>query len=370
MIRPLLTRIVAVDPLLRFQSTILSALTQPAEDVQYKCPSGACTWPEYSSSGICNSCEDISQKAQVSCSSFGTNLSWIPSGTGLCTYTISNDWDEDDFFWTLWVPYTTYSDNSTTQWNSGTYTPSTSWNTTVHSPFYFGVQDISTALLAGITNMAFEPMKCDYTTLDAVYDVLPNITQCRMNWCSRNYTASYVENGILYDNTTSSAPIYINPSIDVNGTNLVTGWMGEQQASVADLSRWVADPAGAPEVAYFVDDTFFSTARTAFADALNYTYYLDRSTIWDGDYLAYNSTEFNALNTLLPSTSPAGGDNLGWSQQAFEGGNSSLTSISATLDNVALALTNLTRQSPNATLAPGSVHRQNTFVRVRWLWFI
>ncbi|KAK3644070.1 hypothetical protein LTR22_015392 [Elasticomyces elasticus] len=137
-------------PILEYQVTILSALSQPAPVAPYTCPSGNCTWAEYSSLGICSSCQNITLEAQVSCGRLRlplkANNSDMPAGVGMCTYTLPSDFGEDDFFWTLWSPE--YSKDGSKGYYSSTW-----WNTTVNAPD----GERASVELANITNLIFDP---------------------------------------------------------------------------------------------------------------------------------------------------------------------------------------------------------------------
>ncbi|KAK4896659.1 hypothetical protein LTR27_005579 [Elasticomyces elasticus] len=359
--------IVPAELNVEYQSTILSALTHRAADAPYKCPSGTCTWSEYSSLGICNSCKDVIQEAQISCGPlqqpFRANSSDFLEGMGLCTYIIPSSVGDSDFFWTLWAREVTSSQNGTQQ--STAYYPSTWWNTTVKRP---SNESVSPGLV-NITNLMFDDTAANPTSLDAAYDLLPNITRCSMTWCKQIFNASYVENGTIYDHSTSSVPIYVDSNSDIHHVGsfgLYPAWVGEQAISDTDLESWLADPVGASDEAYFVDPWFSSNIPTLLAEILSYTYFSSGGAEWDVLDITNTTDQEGILNALLPSTK-SGGNTLGWSQQVFEDYNGQ--NISAVLDNVAVALTNLIRQSRNATSVQGSVHRPTIVIRIRWPWF-
>ncbi|KAK4951493.1 hypothetical protein LTR10_010469 [Elasticomyces elasticus] len=353
--------------ILEYQVTILSAVAQPAASPQHDCPSGNCTWNEYSSLGICNFCENITREAEVSCGplrhSAQTNHSDFLADLGLCTYRVPSGVGEDDFFWTLWAPLFDNFENGTRQSNSKSYYPSTWWNTTVSSSYYEGVS----SGLANITNLVFADSITNYTSLDMAYSVLPNITRCSMTWCKQTFSASSVENGTLHDRSTSNVPIYINATTGYGATQPHALWIEEHSASAADLHSWSPNLAGALDEVYYVDDMFPTNIPTMLADILGYTYFMDGTQDWDEDEVTNTTAQADILNALIPSTK-SGGNTLGWSQQVFEGDDG--RNMSATLDNVAVALTNLIRRSPNVTSVQGFVHRPNVLIRIRWVWFI
>ncbi|KAK5724997.1 hypothetical protein LTR17_013383 [Elasticomyces elasticus] len=352
---------------LEYQVTILSAVAQPAADPQYDCPSGNCTWNEYSSLGICNFCENITREAEVSCGplrhSTQTNHSDFLADLGLCTYRIPSGVGEDDFFWTLWAPWFDSFENGTRKSNSKTYYPSTWWNTTVNDPH--GPR-LSSGL-ANITNLVFTDSITNYTSLDMAYSVLPNITRCSMTWCKQTFPASSVENGTLHDRSISNVPIYINSTTGYGATQPHALWLEEHSASAAELHSWSPNLAGALDEVYYVDDMFPTNVPSMLADILGYTYFTDGTQDWDEDEITNTTAQADLLNALIPSTK-SGGNPLGWSQQVFEGDDG--RNISATLDNVAVALTNLIRRSPNVTSVQGFVHRPTVLIRIRWVWFI
>ncbi|KAK3624803.1 hypothetical protein LTR56_020768 [Elasticomyces elasticus] len=296
---------------------------------------------------------------------FQANSSDFLAGMGLCTYIIPSSVGDSYFFWTLWAPEVTYSTNGTQQ-QSTTYSSSTWWNTTVKIP---SNESVSPGLV-NVTNLMFDDTASNPTSLDAAYDLLPNITRCSMTWCKQIFHASYVDNGTMYDRSISSVPIYVDSNSDIHHVgsfDLYPAWVGEQVISDADLESWLADPVSASDEAYFVDPWFSDSIPTVLADILSYTYFSSGGAEWDVLDITNTTDQEGILNALLPSTK-SGGNTLGWSQQVFEGQDGK--NISAVLDNVAVALTNLIRQSRNATSVPGSVHRPTVLIRIRWLWFI
>ncbi|KAK5688814.1 hypothetical protein LTS10_000792 [Elasticomyces elasticus] len=260
----------------------------------------------------------------------------------MCTYTIRPGVGDDAFFWTLWTPYVDHFENGT-QRSTG-YSSSTWWNTTVSGPYD---KTVSSGL-ADITNLIFDPL---------------------------TFTTSSVENGTLHDHPTFHVPIHVDSTWLPD--HFYPAWVGEQAVSHAEIQSWVADPTVRPDEAYFIDPVFPSIIPTILADALSFTYFHEGidtwagdggSATWNADSLTNTTAQLNTLNALLPSKVTTGGDSLGWSQAVFESRNGS--NISAILDNVAVALTNLIRQIPNATSIMGSVHRPNVLIHIRWPWFI
>ncbi|KAK5768825.1 hypothetical protein LTS12_000885 [Elasticomyces elasticus] len=284
--------------------------------------------------GICSSCQNITLEAQVSCGRLRlplkANNSDMPAGVGMCTYTLPSDFGEDDFFWTLWSPE--YSKDGSKGYYSSTW-----WNTTVNAPD----GERASVELANITNLIFDP----YT-----------------------FNESHVESGTLYDHATSNVPVYLDATIRDYDTETYAAWTGQHAFSLADLQSWISEPARRPNEAYIIDSLFADSIPDILADALTYTYYNDGTNEWDGGGVANTTAQLNTLNSLVPSRNATQGNILGWSQQVFEGYDSS--NISATLDNVAVALTNHIRRSSNATSVQGAVHRPTIYIRIRWVWFI
>ncbi|KAK5746363.1 hypothetical protein LTR17_000743 [Elasticomyces elasticus] len=345
-------------PMLGYQVTILSALTLPATDPPYDCPSGNCTWSEYSSLGICNSCEDIAHEALVSCDSFQGDYS------GLCTYKIPSSVGEDDLLWTLWAPSVQHFLNGTQQ-TTKEYWPTTWWNTTVKGT----TLERKSSSLANITNFTIHmPGSSNYTSLAEAYSVLPTITRCSMTWCKQTYITSHVENGTLHDRAASKVPIYINPRIFNSTTQMYAAWVGEQAVSDAVLQSWLDEPAAAPDHAYSIDTIFPDSVPSILADVLSFTYFYPGSTRLSTDGLTNTTDQVNTLNALLSTTTNAEGNTIGWSQEVFVDHDGS--NISAKLDNVAVALTNLIRRSANSSSVQGDVHRTTIRIRIRWPWFI
>ena len=49
-------------------------------------------------------------------------------------------------------------------------------------------------------------------SLEALGDILPEITICKLSWCAQTYASSRFENGELHDVPTSSVPLFMNGS--------------------------------------------------------------------------------------------------------------------------------------------------------------
>ena len=52
-------------------------------NIQHKCPTGNCTWPEFSSLAVCSKCENITSLVKKACNSSGCHLLSLPNGPTL-----------------------------------------------------------------------------------------------------------------------------------------------------------------------------------------------------------------------------------------------------------------------------------------------
>lgn len=107
-------------------AAVLSSLTNTSTSVSFDCRSGNCTWPGFTTLGICSSCEDVSSRLERHCDNKTVDLNdknSLLAVDGFCSY-------KTPFGTDLWLGYyeLRYLDSSQ---NSTTTSQSyTLWNST------------------------------------------------------------------------------------------------------------------------------------------------------------------------------------------------------------------------------------------------
>lgn len=198
------TTLVTADADFSMQSAILFGLDQPLKNVvqqgAFNCPTGNCTWPEYESLAICNSCVDITDKLERHTTNiglsallatdnpaarvtFGGNTAFrLPNGLFIendngWVYTEDvNEGDNDDIYGAVMM----------TTLGTGNASKTVS------------MQDLDTLIWA----MSMIRVTQDPTNSSAAWPDLPHSAmECALHYCINNYSAE-VKSGILQENVT------------------------------------------------------------------------------------------------------------------------------------------------------------------------
>lgn len=339
----------------QMQLAMMSAITQPAANTQYECPSGSCTWPVFSSLGLCNSCTDISHEAKVTCENINDPSTLL--NPILCTYTLPAEQNlnsavngtlREILFWSLW----TNPDNRE-------YSPLTYFNVSV-DPNQSAVTPIG--VFAVVTSMRFNTTY-NSTSPNAPADILPIILRCNVTWCAQTHASSRFESGALHDFPTSSVPLYVDGSNCSSAEALLCpGYPSDEHPATPEYYAATSEPkATAP---YWISTELAESVAMQFASALQTELFSALDLFWL-DKIAEQVPPSYAVDYETASNGSGNDSPAPWLLYWGNNGN-----LSETLDNSATSMTNIIRKSSYSTTVKGTVMIPTVYVHVKWPWLI
>ncbi|KAH7118815.1 hypothetical protein B0J11DRAFT_617129 [Dendryphion nanum] len=219
-INPELTMESNVQQILRDPSVILTVesafksnneTTKPAPS---SCPSGNCTWPLYSTLGLCHECKDLSHLVQYSCdntSLIADKKIWLFGGilTYFCGYTLNDSMvtgmhgykSSEVLYLNAFSVGAIARNTGSSRQHGGS---NTYWNSTFFADAKFPVMNFYVAYTPG-------------GPVEAVNNRTPVLVECLMSWCTKTIKSVHSE-GVLYEEIVDSLTIQPKEDVYVNGT--------------------------------------------------------------------------------------------------------------------------------------------------------
>ncbi|KAF2167532.1 hypothetical protein M409DRAFT_22339 [Zasmidium cellare ATCC 36951] len=330
-------------------AAIDSAIIRKAPDAMFTCPSGSCTWPGFSSLGLCNEYQNISSVVNVTCENKGSDVS-KNSTYHLCNYTAVDGsygnpqvdpnysiFDQPGLLigWTLWATK-----------GDGIYRSSTQMNIS---------QDQSLDTRDPMFDILY--FQDSYTSDDpnAPQSIMPETLRSRLTWCARYYGSTAFYNGSLHDAPDFSAPLVSDG-----------GAYGAIQPDTSNLTSYEIMLLNATDNTYQIDGDFSEIFRNLLNSMLVNVVYHNDSDV----------TNLDVFQEMLPTeyfqeffqTGPVQGNNEYLKGVAIY--YASNGSILDTFDNIATSVTNQMRSSYASTNITGTVTQTVVYVHVVWPWLI
>ncbi|KAL2287106.1 hypothetical protein FJTKL_06109 [Diaporthe vaccinii] len=197
------TTLVTADADFSMQSAILFGLDQPLKNVvqqgAFNCPTGNCTWPEYESLAICNSCVDITDKLERHTTNSGLSALLATDNPaarvtfgGNTAFRLSNGlFIENDNGWV-------YTEDVNEGANDDIYGAVMMTTLGTGASKTVSMQDLDTMIWA----MPMVRVTQELANSSAAWPDLPySAVECALHYCINNYSAE-VKSGILQENVT------------------------------------------------------------------------------------------------------------------------------------------------------------------------
>ena len=290
-----------------------TGMFSPTNQVAFNCPSGNCTWPEYTTLGICNTCKIQTNLVDASC--IGANYS---IGTENCTYTFPNGLTIDAY----------------ASLNPGPQHLSPQQSTLLNISVIRS--EDRTEKIANISVVQFAGEDEDW------HLPKPVATGCEVTWCQKVFNGSGVVAGALHDfpfatETLSFLPCQTMQGSDAGAVTICPGfpvghalpnWPQYNTTTLADPTAVWLNSADAATVGLWLQSMFtlsISSAEISSDDVL-------------GNIVAKMLYKVNDGNMI------------------------------ETFDDIATAMTNVIRAGPNTTSLAGEIQTLEVFVHVRWAW--
>lgn len=295
-----------------------------------QCPSTLCSWPEYRTLGLCNSCTDVSEDLTVQCEDQFPGYPESESESQTCNYTTPSglrlhaDIGVSGTFYRIQGRLAT---SIVLPWSEGngsnSYLPQNA-QFARFSSIYFG------------NSLAFprDPER-NITDLPS-----PTVYQCELSWCERIFANTRSQNGTLDDEPTASRPLQVDESC-VDDISVETPEDVICTARPASLA-----PRQSQEDSY--------TTTSVYSLNIWDIWELQKQFSWD---FSANGGEDTRANGGIPTALRA-------LSHANEG------NISRAMGGVAMGVTNRLREGVGAATVVGQVTLPLTVVRVNWPWMI
>ncbi|KAI0601646.1 hypothetical protein F4775DRAFT_407115 [Biscogniauxia sp. FL1348] len=305
----------AVDAIM--QAAIIRAVSDPSTSLSASCSTGNCTWSSITTMGVCASCTNITDQISISCP--GPTVEnrgryqcdyLMPSGKNISGFLFSAG-ATGDFFPTLWNSTATALDPGSSSNSSGTPARLAHAEAVQLSPAY----DAESEALSSILRR-------------------PTAWQCDFALCAKTYA------DVTMTNSWAGAPPPAEDElVNTGNTTNQTVALG---GGISGLSFFRGLRASSSSNAY----------RINYADYANLGSYLAQlfSSGW-------GASGFGASNGIAGATAP----NLGWELAGA-------ADLDATARAIAAGMTEVMRNSRNATARPGRALRTRTYIDVRWGW--
>ena len=293
------------------------AMFSTSNKVSFNCPVGNCTWPEFTTAAICNTCTN--QTGLLS-----SNCTGAESGMQNCTYSFSDGSSVGAYASLIPGPEMTSPQQSTVMNVTVSYT-----------------QEGFGPSIGNISYIEFPEFVQDLRRS------IPLAYSCEMAWCQKTFSSSKTLEGVLEDDPTKLSRLTFLPCSPLAGTT--PGELGIQMCpgfpSDQSLPHW-------PQYNQSTLD--------------------DPSAIWIGEETGTDVVDWlSGMLTLSLSTVDLGNSNREVLNDVVAkmlhqvNGDDNVTS---TFDKIATALTNVIRQGPNTTSITGQAQALDVYVRVRWAW--
>ncbi|KAK8191546.1 hypothetical protein HDK77DRAFT_72165 [Phyllosticta capitalensis] len=302
------------------QGAFFNGLFNLSTKLDFSCSTGNCTWPAFSSLGVCSTCD------RVQPTTTNINTTYCNGTYGdfwkICdvnaTYTTPRNLTLESFvYWQVNSAVATYDDHSLlSSFSEDTW-----------------VDNQDDLAVVGFARMPALPDPEPNNVRNASIDWLNSaeLTECSLSFCAKTYQDITVVNGSLVENYTV--------------TDTPLDWSSQYW----DGNRWFLRSS-------------VNLSNRAFEP-------FDNATVILGyyDFLSVAGFLSNMLNFTLRDVSADAyfdGSFTFSAGQAFNYSNS----VSDTMSTIATSLTNIVRQSRNATVADGVGFEAQTFIVVNWPW--
>ena len=303
---------------------MLEGLYNPNSPVQFDCVSTNCTWPEFTTLGICATCEDISSQIERNC--FKPNTS---AGIMQCNYR---------------TPRGLQLQSSCQAYAGGL--EATLWNSTTDYALLPSI--------AKIASIAFSANNIDQDCLNAVKQ--PMASDCKLSWCEKTFSSEVV-NGTLKEIVVSTQDL-IFPE-DTCNREYAPGSGGGFFNWAKSTGTSLANGLGQSKAVYAA-----FTPDKAPSDICSDWQSQNHSPFWINVGDSDNIHELLSTLFLADSTSQAG-TAFGELLYSVNDGN-----LSKDLMDIASSMTSLIRQGPDTTRLTGTVLTSETYIKLHWQWLI
>ncbi|KAI1495054.1 hypothetical protein F5X96DRAFT_341609 [Biscogniauxia mediterranea] len=318
----------AVDAIM--QSAIIRAVSGSSTSPSASCSTGNCTWSGITTMGVCASCTNITGRIIIDCP--GPTVA--NHGTYQCDYLMPSGKNISGFLFSAGA--------------TGDYFP-TLWNST------------ATALDPGMrSNSSGTPARlahAEAVQLSSAYDAetesptsilrRPTAWQCDFTLCAKTYADIVMTNGVASAPAAPAEDEFVNTGNTTNQTVALGG--GTYGLSFLQGLRTNSSSSSSSS-----NDSSSSIKdyRINEADYSNLASYLAQlfSSGW-------GASGFGASNGIAGATAP----NLGWELAGA-------ADLDATARAIAAGMTEVMRNSRNATGRAGVALRTRTYIDVRWGW--
>ncbi|KAI0102619.1 hypothetical protein GGR51DRAFT_527087 [Nemania sp. FL0031] len=349
------------------EGAFFNGLYSSSIPIEFTCASGNCSWPEFFSFGLCDSCGDVSKDSQVTLEYYSTNTKiydiplisepgqihllknsyhsisvLTPSGFQLNelqpTSAISTLSDNQSYFR---GPVSIRSASDLHDYvnlaigRSGTSDVWSEWPTSIEHQIW---RTNSTPAVLAITDSAFANLTYNqnYTGLNMTFPdaSIANLTvvECAINWCAKKFQNVTVENGHVVDYAIENIPLY----------------RSSKSSTRAPDKYWEEFSPGR-NITHF-DNT-----------SLMYPFHEGVFFLREADDILLSQWLITVLNTISGDEKPLQGFGIG-SALAYG------TDITEIINNVATSITNAIRTCPASTYVKGAVWAQETFIYIQWVW--
>ncbi|KAI0858267.1 hypothetical protein F4860DRAFT_486760 [Xylaria cubensis] len=326
------------------QRALVDGLFNEEIPLSFTCQSGNCSWPDFTTLGLCSSCVDVSDNAKVTLVGGYVEYPWN---------TITLNLKTSSGFHFVYTPtpiqdYMVISENLTTKEESilteGTVETQIGKFTVRNfdaslAPLAVvqqGVSQLVKNVSNGVNIHHGEPIKPSQSITTTAVRVSATVTECIIRWCARTYQNFTVVHGILKDFTLHKHPLGLVNQDEISRTPLdVLNRNGTSNYYISEpKDDW---RHGNAPIHPFVDSIFTISEELVVPK----------------------------LDSALRTTFQTSGFVDSISGLAFQYGNN----VSAKMDVIADSLTKwIQTNSEDSVEVPGTVWTEATVIHIRWVW--
>ena len=315
---------------------VLEGLFAPNAQNASLCPTAKCTWPSYSTLGVCSTCSDLSSSTTVQCSNSSVNFG---RGDKSCTFETPNN-----------LRFTIRFESCVVPVGHGKLSPE--WCITafirsfveVTQPWRKAAYIDENGDFVNVTFLrpgSFPP--------DSGSKPNATVTTCSLSLCEKTYIGSRYEHGSVQNSPASTQPLIFR---DFNNSKV---WRGSFSGPYG--CEQCAQCVGVPLPAPNTSQGHRSDPRLAkhFVDPIiNINNGRSVGSVFIQDYSEGTRTHARPLpGTVNYALSDTFGHN-----------------ITLMMESIATGMTNRVVRNPSATFVRGAAWHSVAFVEVRWPWFI
>ncbi|ETS80123.1 hypothetical protein PFICI_07652 [Pestalotiopsis fici W106-1] len=310
---------VAQNAPFQLQSAVISAAFGVAPAFDLNCPTSNCTYPSFSTLGVCSTCEDVTASTSTACGLDESNY------TTICNTTVPYQLlPESNFTWHM---ATDAAGNYADLWNSSTMSVTPEYAGTNTS---FGTP----AILAAFTSFKLNRELFSSTASDRPSNP-SSVNQCMFAYCLKTYSDVRVLNGETQ--------------------------FGSINESIMEVSsqEWFLDPPESQGSPYFTMQASVGGQVSGPNYTMNYWDHLNL-----GQYMrdVLNSSVYLFTNTIAPGDGGHMAPSFGLAMYNAD----NLTDM---VHDIADSMTNSMRNSQsNVTTVNGTALVLETFIHIEWKW--